>query len=138
MRRRDWRRRFETVVDEIKAKPFDWESQHDCGLGLTARLVEAVTGVDHGADYAAAYRTPEQAYRVMKAAGFDSLGDLVASILPEIHPSMARVGDVAAFRTEDRFGYSLGIVNGERVFVLREDGFGTMDLLQADRAFSVG
>ncbi len=137
MRHPQWRSRLEVAIDEIKALPFDWEGQHDCVLGLAARAVEAVTGVDHGADFAAAYRTPEQAYRVMKAAGFANLGDAVAAVLPEVHPSLARVGDVAAFRTDDRFGYSLGIVNGERVFVLREDGFGTMDLLQADRAFRV-
>ncbi len=34
--------------------------------------------------------------------------------------------------------YALGVVNGERIFVLRETGLGTVDLLDAKRAFKVG
>ncbi|MET3602224.1 DUF6950 family protein, partial [Martelella mangrovi] len=47
-------------------------------------------------------------------------------------------GDVAAIPSNDGFGFTLGIVNGERIFVLRPEGFGTVDLLAASRAFSIG
>jgi len=133
-----WRSRFEAAIDEIKYRPFDWAQQHDCGLGLCARIVTAITGEDVAASYRGTYTTREEALEVMRATGFENLGDLVASLLPEIHPSKAKIGDVAAFPMDTPFGYGLGVVNGERVLVLREEGIGTMELLQAQRAFKVG
>lgn len=133
-----WRARFETAVDGIFRKPFDWSTQHDCGMGLCARVVEAVTGEDVGAKYRGGYTTRAGAIRLMKAEGFANLADLVASLLPEVHPSQAKIGDLAAFPMDTPFGFALGVVNGERVFVLREEGVGTMGLLDATRAFKVG
>ena len=75
---------------------------------------------------------------VLRNDGFADLGDLVASVLPEIHISRGRIGDVAAIPADDGFGFTLGVVNGERIFVLRPDGFGTVDLLAAGRAFRIG
>lgn len=133
-----WRSRLEAAIDGIMRAPFDWSRQHDCGVGLCGRAVEAVTGVDVAAPWRGRYRSRAGALAVMHADGFDNLGDLVASILPEIHPSQAKIGDVAAFATETPFGFALGVVNGERVFVLREEGIATMGLLEAARAFRVG
>lgn len=133
----DWRRRFEEAIDEIKARPFDWES-HECGTGLAGRLAFALTGVDCAAEYRGTYHSAAGAFRVMREAGFDNIGDLVASILPEVHVSEASVGDIAAIPDDSLFGFALGVVNGERIFVLRENGLGTVDLLDATRAFKVG
>ncbi|MGE6740255.1 DUF6950 family protein [Allorhizobium pseudoryzae] len=132
-----WRRRFEAVCDDWKREPFSW-GDNDCAVGLVGRLVEAVTGQDLTAQYRGQYDDAESAYRQMRRAGFTNLADMVASILPEIHPSQAKIGDVAAFRTDSPFGFALGVVNGERVLLLREVGFGTLDLLEAERAFKVG
>ena len=55
-----------------------------------------------------------------------------------IHVSQAMLGDVAEVPDESPFGHALGIVNGERLLVMREDGIGTVDLLSATRAFRVG
>ena len=137
-RRPDWRARFEAAIDEIKYVPFDWSEQHDCGPGLAGRLVLAMTGEDMVAPWRGSYRTMHGALRVMQNEGFENLADMVAAMLPEIHPSRAQVGDLAAFPVDTAFGYALGVVNGERVFVLRPEGIGTMDLLQATRAFKVG
>lgn len=136
-RLRDWRPRFEAVVDEIKWTQFDWKTQHDCVMGLVVRLVEAVTGVDHGAAYRGRYASETGALRVMRKAGFSDIADLVASILDEIHPSQAAIGDLVAFKVDTPFGHALGVVNGERAFVLRPEGIATMDILEADRAFKV-
>lgn len=133
----DWRRRFEEAVDEIKSRPFAW-GDHDCGPGLAGRLVLALTGVDCTAQYRGSYDSAASALRVMRDAGFDNLGDLVAAILPEVHVSQASIGDVAAIADDSPFGYALGVVNGDRIFVLRADGIGTVDLLAAQRAFKVG
>lgn len=134
----NWRSRFEAAIDEIKFVPFDWSTQHDCGPGLAGRLVYAMTGQDLTVRFHGKYNTAKGALKVMKSAGFDNLADLVASFLPEIHPSQASLGDIVAYEMDSPFGYALGVVNGERVFVLRPEGVGTMDMLAAKRAFKVG
>src|SRR5690606_37853811 len=102
--------------------PFSWETQHDCGLGLVVEVVRVLTGHDFGEPYRGRYTTQQGAVRMMKKEGFDNLADMVASMVPEIHPSRCRIGDVVAFRDENSlFGHALGIVNGERSFVMKED-----------------
>lgn len=137
-RRPDWRQRFEAAIDDIRRTPFEWGT-HDCGPALAGRIVLAITGEDIAAPYRDRYRTASEAVRLVRELGFTDLADLAASMLPEIHPSKARIGDIAAFPMEgSAFGSALGVVNGERVFVLRHEGIGTMGLLQAHRAFKVG
>lgn len=133
----DWRARFEREMDAIMRVPFAW-GEHDCGPGLAGRLVLALTGEDLAAPFRGQYTDALGALRLVQAAGFDDLSDLVASMLPEVHPSKARIGDIAAFKMDTPFKSALGVVNGERVFVLRPEGIGTMGLLQAHRAFKVG
>ena len=138
VRLKDWRSRFEAAIDEIKARPFEWYA-HDCGPSLAGRLVQALTGVDLASPFIATpYQDEAGAIAVVRAAGFDSLGALVASILPEIHPSQAQIGDIAAIPYDGPLGHALGVVNGERIFVLRPQGLGTVSLLQATLAFRVG
>jgi adenosyl cobinamide kinase/adenosyl cobinamide phosphate guanylyltransferase len=67
----------------------------------------------------------------MKDAGFADHLALVASLLPEIAPAFAQRGDVAAV------GDALGVVDGEMIFVLREDGLGLVPLTAATRAFRI-
>ncbi|MCI9864874.1 hypothetical protein RHIZ_02825 [Rhizobium skierniewicense] len=133
----DWRRRFENAIDDIKGKPFAWYD-HDCGPGLAGRLVEAQTGVNLSGFVVGRYHDAASAARLLRDLGFDSLGELVASILPVIHPSEARIGDIAAIDAGGPIGHALGVVNGERVFVLTETGIGTVDLLSAAMCFKVG
>lgn len=133
----DWRRQFETAIDDIKAKPFAWYD-HDCGPGLAGRLVKAQTGVDLSGFVVGRYQDAASAARLIRDLGFDTLGQLVASMLPVIHPSEARVGDIAAIDVGGPIGHALGVVNGERIFVLTETGIGTVDLLDAAMCFKVG
>ncbi|WP_411037668.1 DUF6950 family protein [Shinella sp. BYT-45] len=133
----DWRSRFEAVVDDIKTTPFAWGT-HDCGPGLAGRVVVAMTGVDLAAQYAGAYHDAASAARLIRSQGFDTLGALVASMLPAIHPSEAEMGDIAAIRVDGPIGHALGVVNGERIIVLKETGYGTVDLLDAATCFKVG
>lgn len=134
----NWRARFADFVDEVRLRPFDWSTQHDCAIGLCGRFIQALTGHDLVKQWVGRYTTRTGAVRALRRAGFDDLADAVAAHLPEIHPSQARVGDIAAFRVDSPFGWALGIVNGERVLVMREEGLGSMNLLDAERAFKVG
>lgn len=137
VRKKDWRAQFEATIDEIKRTPFEW-GVHDCGPSLAGRLVHAMTGVDLAAQYAGTYASEEEAAKIIRDAGFATLGDMVASMLPAIHPSQARVGDIAAIATDRPCGHGLGVVNGERIFVLTLTGIGTMALAKATMAFRVG
>lgn len=138
IRKNDWRARFAAEVDRIKRTPFAW-GNHDCGPGLAGNLVYAVTGVDCAAQWRGAYDDALGAARAMQDAGFDNLADLVASMLPEYeHPSQARIADVAAIKVDSVFGYALGVIDYERVFVLTESGIGTIDRSEIARAFRVG
>ncbi len=138
VRKPDWRARFEATVDEIKATAFEW-GVHDCGPSFAGRLVYAMTGVDLAAQYNGAYSSEQEALAIIREAGFATLGEMVASMLPEIHPSQARIGDVAAIKVDKPIGHALGVVNGERIFVLMPSGgVGTVSLVSASMAFKVG
>ena len=132
-----WRARFDAACDAMRRKPFSW-GDHDCLVGLVGDSVEALTGADIVSPWRDRYTTGVGALRVLRNDGFADLSDLVATILPEIHISRARLGDIAAIPSHDGFGSALGVVNGERIFVLRPEGFGTVDLFSATRAFRVG
>ncbi|WP_457587282.1 DUF6950 family protein [Ensifer canadensis] len=132
----NWRGRFEQTIDEIRYRPFAWDAE--CAIHLCGRLVQAVTDIDVAAPYRGRFSTAAGAVRVMTNSGFSNLADLVASILPEIHPSQMEIGDVAAIADDSKFGFALGVCNGERIFVIKESGLGTVDMLDAKRAFKVG
>lgn len=137
IRVQDWRIRFEDTIDTIRRDPFKWGTA-DCLTGLVCPVLKAITGTDYFTQYAGKYKTAKGAVIVMKRHGFDNLADLAASELTEVHPSKCFVGDVVAIPVaDDPFGYSLGIVNGERVFVMHPNGLGTRDLSEAARAFQV-
>lgn len=139
IRQPGWRSRLEAVIDEVKEKPFSWED-NECVIGLAARAVYAITLVDMGAQFRGTFNSPESAYRVMKKAGADNLADLAGKYLEEYEGgvSQAKIGDIVAVPVDTKFKFGLGVVNGERFFVLMENGIGTMDLSAATRAFKVG
>lgn len=137
MRYKNWRTLYNETIDAIRANPFVW-GEHDCFTGLIIPVVEAITGDTASLrKFAGKYKTENGALRVMKRAGFENLGDYLASEFPEIHPSEARVGDLVAIPTKDGFGHALGVVNGERVFVMLERSLGTRSLTEATRAYRV-
>ena len=134
-RKGDWAARLHKHIDAGKTKAFDW-AEHNCGCHWAAGAVKAVTGKNLAAEYDA--KTAKGLMAAMKSNGFKNVADLVASKLPEIAVSQAVFGDIAAIPVDDGFGFTLGIVNGETILVLREDGLGIMPLFSAKRAFKVG
>jgi hypothetical protein len=133
----DWRTRYNETIDAIRAVPFKWDG-HDCVSGLVIPVVEAITGKRCKLRrYIKSYKTMRGALGTMHRAGFANLADGLAAHFPEIHPSQAQIGDLAAIPTEDGFGYALGVVNGDRVFVMLERSLGTRSLTEAVRAFRV-
>jgi hypothetical protein len=128
----DWRSKLSATIEAHRRLPFAY-GRNDCAL-FVASCVEAMTGVDLAVLYRGRYTSANEAMQVLRAAGHDDVCALIALQFEEIHPALARAGDVMAFPAE-RTGWALGIVNGERVTVLREDGLGTLSREQATRAF---
>ncbi|MGO4854928.1 DUF6950 family protein [Phaeovulum sp. W22_SRMD_FR3] len=139
MRRRpDWRARFDREVDRLRRAAFVW-GENDCAVGLAGNLSLALTGVDSAAAYRGAYTSEIGALRILRAGGFATLGDLIATLAPEYdHPSRARIGDVGAVPVPGPFGHALAVVDYERLFVLTETGFGTLDRSAMVRAYKIG
>ncbi|WP_276946659.1 DUF6950 family protein [Haematobacter massiliensis] len=134
-----WRGRLDTALGAVRHVPHGWTDGRDCLLGLAGPVIVALTGEDRVARWRGRYTTMHGALRVMRADGFDTLADLVASILPENgNPATARLGDVVVLPADDGFGGLLGVVAGERVFVLGDDGLLTLDRALIQRAFKVG
>lgn len=133
----DWHSRLIRAVEDVRRDPLVWGAS-DCGMDWAGRAVEAVTGINPAAGLKPRYSTAKGALAFMRRQKVDNLGDLVARYLPEIHPSRAALGDIAAIKTDDAFGYALGIVNGATIMVRGETGVRVIDLLNADRAFAVG
>lgn len=131
---KDWRARLAAAIETRRREAFAWGRQ-DCGL-LVADCLQAMTGIDIASPFRGRYGSAEEARAVLRAAGCRDAAAYVASLLEEIPPLRARAGDVAAFRLPEG-GWSLGIVQGERVAVLRPDGLGTVPLTDAARAFRV-
>jgi hypothetical protein len=136
-RRGDWHSRLNAFVDQVKRRPFQWQT-HDCFIGWAADAVLAMTDEDIAAPYRGKYASAKGAAGIMKRAGFDNLGDGIASLLPEIHVSRARLGDLAIVPADGPFGASIGIVNGEVILVLGEKNMGVVPMSRATRAFAVG
>lgn len=135
-RRRNWRTHLHLYLSSVKAEPLVYGT-HDCGLGLAAGAIEAMTGVDIANPWRGRYSTALGAVRMLFEDGFNGLEDLGRSLLPAAHPSMGQLGDIALIETGDVLG-AFGLVIGERVLVLTETGTGSVDLLSAKLVFRVG
>lgn len=132
----DWRARFCAEMDRQRRAAFEWGS-HDCSTGLALAAVEAITGRDLRGTWGE-YSTAAGAYKAIRKAGFDNLGDLVASIFPEIHPDMARIGDLGLVPADGEIGAGLCVFDVSGVIVLMDSGHGRAPREAVTRAFKVG
>lgn len=136
MRRTDWRRRLGEYVAGLRTEPYAFGRQ-DCWL-FVAGAIEAMTGADHANVHRGRYKTARGALGIVKRAGAANMADFAGLFLEEIEaPVFAQIGDVMAIPTDDAFGFSLGILNGERILVVTPDGIDTRDRSEATRAFRV-
>lgn len=135
-RRPDWRSRLFAEIDRAKFARFAWGT-NDCTI-FVARCVEAMTGIDYRVSLAREYADSAGARSLIRAAGFQDLPSLVASIFDEIHPSRGGVGDIAAVPSEGAgVGCGLGIFIREHIAVMGPDGYGLVPRALAVRAFRV-
>lgn len=128
----DWRTRLTAYVVDTAHDPFV-PGKTDCAL-WAAGAVEAMTGEDLARGFRG-YRTIAGGWKKLKAKGFVDHVALLASVLEEIPPAFAQVGDVAVVAGED--GPALGIVQGELIYVSAPAGRSLLPLSHARRAFRV-
>lgn len=131
----DWRERLDAWTIRSHALPFRW-GVHDCALNA-AGAVEAQIGVDFAADLRGRYDSFESGLSLLADLGFASHADFAASLLPEIAPAMAQIGDIAAVDF-GAAGTALMVVAGQRLIGPMPNMAGNVSRLRAVRAFAVG
>ena len=129
----DWRARLEAYVSDCRGRPFEYGT-HDCVL-FAAGAVEALTGDDPAAEFRGRYRTRAGALRALRRAGYADVAEAVAARFEEIPVSRALPGDIAVIEADE--GPALGVVQGEMIYVLREDGLGLLPRGAASRGYRV-
>lgn len=128
-----WKTRLLAYLSEVNNSTFE-PGKHDCAL-FPAGAIAAMTGIDPASNWRDAYDTLAGGMRLMKKEGFDDHIGLVASLFDEIPIAQARVGDLAVVQGD--FGPSLGVVQGEMIYVVGMSGCGLVDLITASKAFRV-
>ena len=130
----DWRRRLELYLRDISARAYR-PGQHDCAL-FVAGAIHAMTGTDPARGWRG-YGSLKTGQARLREKGFADHVALVASLLPEITPILARAGDIAVVNSHERDGIpdALGVVQGAGIYVLRRTGIGMVPLADATKAF---
>jgi hypothetical protein len=117
-----------------KTTPFAWGGA-DC-LAFAADVAKLLTGNDPAESLRDQYENETQAKRIMVARDWRTLGDVAASMYPEIPVAMAKNGDWA-FVVNDDGTETLGVVCGAQLLARTKDGLGIHVLTKAQRAFRV-
>jgi len=133
-RLKDWQARLIAYLATASRRPFA-AGEHDCAL-FTAGAVAAMTGDDPAAKWRGKYKTIKAGVASLRRKGHADHVDLVASLFEEVAPPFAHVGDIGVVEGALGFG-ALGIVQGEGVYVLTEQGMAIVSRMRMLRAFRV-
>jgi hypothetical protein len=130
----DWRPRLVDYLARVPAEPLAYGS-HDCAL-FVAGAVEAMTGADTAAGYRSTYTSLKAGLKRLQRDGLTDHVALVRSLLEEVPPAFAGVGDLAVIGETGT--PALGLFEGESILVLRErGGLGLIPRSAASLAFRV-
>ncbi|MER5171582.1 DUF6950 family protein [Thioclava kandeliae] len=133
----DWKARLFAESNRQTKLAHVW-GIHDCVVGLGGGAVMAMTGEDIVADLRGRYDSPEGAAELLAELGFASLGDAVASRLPEyVHPSKANVGDLCVVDVAGPLGQAIGLIDQPHINILTPSGRGILAHRHMSRAFKV-
>lgn len=119
MRLFDWEARLSTYIGAVAREGFAY-GRHDCAL-FAAGGVLALTGADPAASWRGRYSTELGGLRHLRRAGFADHIAHAESLFPAIAATGILPGDLAI--VDEGLG-ALGIVQGEMIYVLRENGLG--------------
>jgi hypothetical protein len=135
MKVKGWEGRLITYLNTVRSRPYK-SSELDSAM-FPAGAVFEMTGVDHAAAFRGKYKTIRAGKAMLKRQGVADYVELAAKLFDE-HPSplMAQRGDLVAVPHDDGV-ISLGIVQGERVYMMGLNGLVMVPVTQAVRAFKV-
>lgn len=126
MRVHDWPEQLNDVIDAARKTPFEW-GRHDCCL-FAADAVQAITGVDHAADYRGAYKTARGAKRALRKRGFDHIEQPLDALFLRVDCRLAGRGDLVVTEAD---GLAVGIHLGSALAFVSQDG---LEFLPVNRA----
>lgn len=133
MKRETWKSDLRSYLAAQADAPFAYGST-DCGA-FAGGAIEAMTGENPHAAVAGKYKTMAGALRALKRLGHEDHIAYAASVLNEIDPLYAQIGDVAVVQAAE--GHALGVVVGAHIEVRTPAGRGVVPLTDAVRAFRV-
>lgn len=128
--------RAETLLHYLRGVRLRWggfrPGRVDCA-NFAHGWYKLVTGDDIRARLGIDYSSLDEGKRLLAARGFADLGDLAASVMPEVAAQDAALGDIAAVREGEEL--ALGILGGPQVHVLTLSGLGALSACKAQRVF---
>lgn len=133
MKKPTWFSDLIDYLDTIEARAFE-PGAHDCAL-FVAGAIEAMYGVDVGAQWRGQYKTIDEGLALVRSYGFRDHLHLVSRALDAIAPAMARTGDIALVRGEDG-APSLGLFMGSFIRVVTPAGMGNLPRSRAIQAWA--
>ncbi|TNJ40499.1 hypothetical protein [Phaeobacter sp. B1627] len=92
-----------------------------------------LTGQDVRARLGVRYSSLAEGKRVLRDKGYADLAALAASVMPEVQPADAALGDIAALRETGEL--ALGIIGGPQIHVLTLQGLSVVSRCKAERVF---
>src|SRR3990172_421857 len=131
MRRPDWPVRLNQYILAVRDRPFAY-GEYDCCI-FVAGAIEAMTGVDHMAEFRGHYDSVETGRQALRAIGHGTLLKTLykkfGKPLPGAH---GRKGDLAWYNG------ALGLVLGRQAMFIGVNGYALVPLSRLTRGFRVG
>lgn len=134
-----WRARLFSFLDDHKRHPFQYGDGGDCVLYFALGVINSITGKDLASEIQIpSYSDLPGALAALESQGVSSIGDLLAKYLPEIHPSLANLGDLGVVESSGDFGQGVCMFDASGLVVCTNEGQGRLRRSRATRAFQVG
>jgi hypothetical protein len=128
----DWHNRLVEYIGEYNRTSFD-DTRHHCGY-FTGNAYFEMTGEDIMADLRDAGTLREMMARIV-GMGFADHVEFLASKLEETTPGLADPGDLAVL--PGLSGWSLGVIQGDYVYAVADQGIVMVPRANVTRAFKV-
>lgn len=133
MRKLNWPRRLNAVVEAYQNEPFVW-GKTDC-LCMAEDVVLAITGSSPAQPFRGSYDTRIGAAKVLLERGYDDLQDALEAHFPRVDPAWAQRGDLGLiYHNNER---ACVVCTGQLWFARTESGLVTVPTEEVSVAFHV-
>jgi hypothetical protein len=129
MRLDGWESKLNDVISQSGV--FEWGT-NDCCM-FAVRVVEAITGVDHGKPYRGYKTAKGAASRLLKHGGVEGIA--TKELGEPKSPLLAKRGDIVSFESKDEI--ALGVCIGDKILAVSKKGVVSFSMREAIKAWSV-